>query len=171
MYEPVVDVWKRYSGLVDRPGTPWRVPSGVLAEIHTRFGQLDMLMESIVSVLDSSWASTDEKQTVAEERREFLRAWDWASVYTDAFYFFGWRTVDLLNGTVGGPLPRLEPVRPAGLLAVRDVLHEHPEGQGAYYRHGLEFRDEALEKISRAADLLAADGDGSQPDGTEPGGR
>ncbi|MFD7552413.1 hypothetical protein [Streptomyces sp. NPDC059816] len=171
MYEPVVDVWKRYSGLVDRPGTPWRVSSGVLAEIHTRFGQLDMLMESIVSVLDSSWASTDEKQTAADERREFLRAWDWASVYTDAFYFFGWRTVDLLNGTVGGPLPCLEPVRPAGLLAVRDVLHEHPEGQGAYYRHGLEFRDEALEKISRAADVLAAGGDGSEPDGTEPGGR
>lgn len=130
-----------------------------------------MLMESIVTVLNSSWASTDERQNAADERREFLRAWDWASVYTDAFYFFGWRTVDLLNGTVGGPLPCLEPVRPAGLLAVRGVLHEHPESQGAYYRHGIELRDEALEKISRAADALAAGGDSTEPDGTEPDGQ
>ncbi|MEU1026553.1 hypothetical protein ABZ383_27710 [Streptomyces sp. NPDC005900] len=166
MYEPVVDEWKRYAGLVDRPGTPWRVPSGVLAEIHTRFGQLDMLMESVVAVLDSSsWASAEARQSAADERQQFLEAWDWASVYTDAFYFFAWRTVDLLNGAVGGPLPRLEPVRPAGLLAVRDALHEHPEGQGEYYRHGLELREEALEKISRAADALEAGGDGARPDG------
>ncbi|MFG2720679.1 hypothetical protein ACGFW5_20605 [Streptomyces sp. NPDC048416] len=126
-------------------------------------------MESIVAVLDSSWATTEGQQSAAEERREFLKAWDWAAVYTDAFYFFGWRTVDLLNGAVGGPLPCLDAIRPAGLLAVRDVLHEHPEGQGAYYRHGLELRDEALEKISRAADALAAGGDGTEPNGPETG--
>ncbi|GGT56849.1 hypothetical protein GCM10010207_65970 [Streptomyces atratus] len=164
MYEPVVDAWKRYSRLLNKPGTPWRASPGVMAEIHTRFGQLDMLMESIVTVLDSaSWSPADEGETADDERRLFLQAWDWASVYTDAFYFFGWRTVDLLNGAVDGPLPCLEPIRPTGLLAVRDSLHDHPEGQGDYYRHGLEFREEALEKISRAADALEAGGGGTEP--------
>ncbi|MEW1629034.1 hypothetical protein [Streptomyces sp. NPDC089173] len=159
-----MDAWKRYSGLLNKPPTSWRASPGVLAEIHTRFGQLDMLMESIVSVLDStSWAPADDRETTADERRRFLEAWDWASVYTDAFYFFGWRTVDLLNGAVDGPLPGLEPIRPPGLLAVRHSLHDHPEGQGDYYRHGLELREEALEKISRAADALEAGGGGPEP--------
>ncbi|MEU0163391.1 hypothetical protein ABZ154_32550 [Streptomyces sp. NPDC006261] len=159
-----MDAWKRYSGLLNKPQTPWRASPGVLAEIHTRFGQLDMLMESIVTVLDStSWAPEDDRETTADERRRFLEAWDWASVYTDAFYFFGWRTVDLLNGAVDGPLPGLAPIRPPGLLAVRHSLHDHPEGQGDYYRHGLELREEALEKISRAADKLEAGKDGPEP--------
>ncbi|MER7756586.1 hypothetical protein [Kitasatospora sp. NPDC097643] len=169
MYEPVVDAWKRYAALLHRYDATHRVPLGVIAEVHTRFGQLDLLMDSILSVLDaSSWPPAGPGQTAAAEHRRYLKAWDWASVYTDAFYFFGWRTTDLLNGTVGGPFPYLEPVQPLGLLSVRGTLHAHPERQADYYRHGLELRDEALEKVVRAADALElAGGD----DDTGTGGR
>jgi hypothetical protein len=149
MYEPVIDAWMRYSVLLDTADPPEGDRSSLIAEIHTRFGQLDIILARIVETLAVSSQYGDDG-----EHKRFLEAWDWVSIHTDSFYFFGWRILDLLNGEAGKSFPYLERIEPAGFLAVRDSMLDHPERQGDYYRHGMELRDEAEEKISRAATLL-----------------
>ncbi|MEH1015454.1 hypothetical protein V6U90_20365 [Micromonospora sp. CPCC 206060] len=152
MYEPVADAWLRYLTLVDAtvPADPGR--SVRAAEIHTRFGQLDLILSGITTHLPAGSPYGDE----AEHRRD-LATWDWVAILTDSFYFFGWRLVDLLNGAGGDPFPRLAPVRPAGLLAVRHRSLDHPEWQSGYFRHAGELRDEAGVKIEQAIVALTAE--------------
>ncbi|MEV4437332.1 hypothetical protein [Streptomyces sp. NPDC049555] len=153
MYEPVVEAWMRYSVLLTGTAAGQGPDAGAVAEIHTRFGQLDMLLAKVVDALDpASWGD----QPAGHKR--FLDAWDWAAVYTDAFYFFAWRTLDLLNGADGPGFPHLPPVEPAGLTAVRDAMLRHPERQADYYRHAMELRDETLACV-RAAITALEDGD------------
>lgn len=149
MYETVTDAWIRYSALLDAAEPPGMNRSSLSAEIHTRFGQLDLILGRIVETLDVSRRSVDEM-----ERKQFLEVWDWVAIHTDSFYFFGWRVLDLLNGEAGKAFLHLEPIVPADFLAVRDSLLDHPERQSNYYRHAMELRDEAEEKIGRAVEHL-----------------
>jgi hypothetical protein len=144
MYEPVIQVWSRYANLLGAtlPREDTR-PLVVSAEIHTRFGQLDMILGRLTDTLDT-----------AADSITFRSTWDWTAMYTDSFYFFGWRVVDLLNGAEGGRFPHLEPIEATGLLSVRGHLLDHPERQGQYYRHALEFRDEIQDKVGRAIAIL-----------------
>ncbi|MFI9585698.1 hypothetical protein ACIHCQ_28495 [Streptomyces sp. NPDC052236] len=159
MFEPVIEAWLRYSVLLDATDPPEGNRAegnraegnraGLTAEIHTRFGQLDMILARIVETMDVSSQSGDDAA-----HKRFLEAWDWVSIHSDSFYFFGWRVLDLLNGEAGKLFPYLDRIEPADFLAVRDSMLDHPEQQSHYYRHAMELRDEAEEKISRAVTLL-----------------
>jgi hypothetical protein len=144
MYEEVAEKWIRYTA---RLGSV--LPQGdqrflVSAEAHTRFGQLDLILAEIAVGL-----RPQPDDAVDEEA--FLAVWDWVSIYTDAFYFFAWRLIDLLDD---GDFPHLAKIDAPGLIAVRSEMLAHPERQSGYFRHALELRDELSARIAEAVEAL-----------------
>lgn len=149
MYESVKDAWGRYSDLLPtvEPKDDTRLKTA--AEVHSRLGQLDIILGKLQDELHVPAQSSS-----AIDHNRALEAWDLVSIFTDSFYFFGWRLVDILNGAGGGAFPCLEPIEATGLLSVRENLLDSPEQQAQYFTHGLEFREELQAKIDRAIAAL-----------------
>jgi hypothetical protein len=149
MYEPVKDAWGRYANLLGQVVLTDDTRLKTSAEVHARLGQLDIILAKLHDELHLFAQSSG---TVDHNRA--LEAWDLVSIFTDSFYFFGWRLIDILNGDGQGAFPRLEPVAATGFLSVRENFLDSPEKKGQYFTHGMELREELQVKIDRAIAAL-----------------
>ncbi|MEU8244543.1 hypothetical protein AB0C07_40335 [Actinoplanes missouriensis] len=143
MFEEVTREWMRYYARLRATLPPDDPRLLISAEVQTRFGQLDLLLDAIT------------KDLQPRSGESFLDTWDWVSIHTDAFYFFALRIIDLLDAGVG--FPEWGGVDAPAIRRMRAELLVDPQWQSDYFRHGLQLRDELLRKITAAADALEND--------------
>lgn len=65
-----------------------------------------------------------------------VEAWESIGLFTEAFYFFAWRLIEVLNGNGPYRFPYLERLRANGVRVVRNHLLQHPEKQGQNFTQG-----------------------------------
>jgi hypothetical protein len=62
-----------------------------------------------------------------EEQKQIVRAWDEVALFTEAFYFFAWRLVEVLTGSGAFAFDGFSKLEARGIRIVRNHLLQHPE--------------------------------------------
>jgi hypothetical protein len=73
-------------------------------------------------------AGTGPKQRSLEELQHEADAWESIGLFTESFYLFAWRLIEVLNGNAEYRFPNLERIRTTGGVGfVRNHFIQHPE--------------------------------------------
>lgn len=135
-----------------------------VAQHHATFERGEMSIDEWV-------AGTSLRQRSREELQREMDAWESIGLYTEAFYFFAWRLIEVLNGHGEYRFPSLERMRTTGGVGfVRNELIQHPEKKEKNFIQGLMITSSGPVLRSREAILDGATGEVRSSDDTkDPG--
>ena len=117
--------------------------------------------------IDEWVAGTGLRQRSREELQCESDAWESIGLFTEAFYFFGWRLIEVLNGHGEYRFPNLERMQTAeGVGSVRNHLIQHPEKKEKNFAQGLVVTNSGPVLRSREAIIDGATGEVRPSDDT-----
>lgn len=155
MFEVAAERWKEYLSLVNGSWPDDDARHNLGGEVRDRLRQLDLILRHLHTAIrpvspdpgkaqqTMEWVLANQPRIVSGEitpdefiRRvmptspapaAFIDSWDDVYIFTEAFYFWAWRTIEILNG--GGPysFPGLGKVKAPAITIVRNHLIQHPE--------------------------------------------
>ncbi|MGH3766622.1 MAG: hypothetical protein ACRDS0_16890 [Pseudonocardiaceae bacterium] len=128
---------------------------------HATFVRGEMSIEEWV-------AGTGLKQKSADELQYEADAWESIGIFTEAFYFFAWRLIEVLNGNGEYRFPNLERMRKSeGVGFVRNHLIQHPENKEKNFTQGLVITNSGPVLRSHGAIIDGATGEVRPSDDTK----
>jgi hypothetical protein len=156
MFETADGLWKEYLSQVQRPWPEEDPRRDLSGEVSNRLRQLDRILVHLNAAIDAitldpveaqqrresaannrlrliTGKITEEEYTrlAAKERLQdlvgYCDSWEDIAIFTETFYFFAWRMVQILRGRGDHKFPGLGYVKARAVTLVRNNLIEHPE--------------------------------------------
>jgi hypothetical protein len=158
MFEAVGERWKQYLSQVSVSWATDDVRHNLGGEVRERLRQLDLILKHLHAAIGAAspdpveaqekmaWALANRERLVNGEitQEEFIQgsltttpdpatlidSWDDVSIFTEAFYHWAWRLIQVLTGKAGGRYKfpgGLGRVNVPIITAVRNHLIQHPE--------------------------------------------
>jgi hypothetical protein len=155
MFEAVGELWKEYLTLVSGDWLESDVRHGLGSEVRNRLRQIDLILrhlhEAVGAVASdpveshkwmerflASWAEMARGEITQKEFEQasampardaaaLIDSWDDVWIFTETFYFYAWRVVEILNDRGPREFPSLDDVKARAINVARNQLIQHPE--------------------------------------------
>jgi hypothetical protein len=155
MFELARERWRDYLSLISVSIPENDVRHNLGGEVRDRLRQLDLILKRLNAAMSAvtpdpietqqklEWMLANKDRVTKGEltKEEYVQAlmpelphadnwmdsWDDISIFTETFYHYAWRIVEILNG--GGPyaFPGIRKVKAPAVTIVRNHLIQHPE--------------------------------------------
>lgn len=155
MFETISGDWKRYLSQVSSNWAENDARHSLGGEVTERLRQLDLIIKLLRSAINAVTPKPIDTQliqahfprlqsgeiTIEEyidlihpappNGAKLVESWDLVSIYTEAFYFWAWRLIEVLNRRGTFAFPNLSHINARLITIVRNNLIEHPEDRGS----------------------------------------
>ena len=162
MFETVSERWAQYLTQVSDSWPADDVRHNLGGEVRGRLRQLDLILKHLHDAIRAAspdpveaqqklaWSLANQERlakgeitqeefiqgslTTTPDPATFIDSWDDVSIFTEAFYHWAWRLIQVLTGEAGGRYRfpgGLGRVNVPVIKAVRNHLIQHPEGKNA----------------------------------------
>jgi hypothetical protein len=155
MFEAAGELWREYLTQASGDWQESDVRHGLGAEVRNRLRQIDRILRHIHEAIDmvtpdpvenqkwmehllANWAALargeitqgefEQKSAIpARDAAALVDSWDDIWIFTEIFYFYAWRVVEILNDRGPREFPSLDNVKARAINVARNQLIQHPE--------------------------------------------
>jgi hypothetical protein len=155
IFEDVGELWKEYLTLVSGDWLESDIRHSLGSEVRNRLRQIDLILRHLHEAIATIAPDPVENQKriewilaslgrvnrgemaqeefnqgamrPAQELAALVDSWDDIWIFTETFYFYAWRVVEILNDRGPREFPSLDDVKAHAINVARNQLIQHPE--------------------------------------------